>query len=95
MGNVAVQGLQTNTADGFVCVDGIAGNTATCTFQGNIDTSANSLLSSIATADDVSTVTRPVTAALVKRLNAQIARLQEQEQALRVRAESIDNEQLQ
>ena len=39
-------------------------------------------------ADDVRTVTRPVTAALVQRLNAQITRLQDREQTLRTRADT-------
>ncbi len=92
VGNVAVQDLRTNTADGIVCADGITGNTATCTFEGNIDTSANALLfSSVNAADDVRTVTRPVTAALVQQLNTQITRLQEQEQALRTRVETIQD----
>ena len=95
-GNQAQLDLRTNTADGIVCEDGVTGNTATCTFEDNVDTSANALLSrSVRAADRVGTLTRPVTAVLVERLNAQIVRLQEREQALRIRAESITDVQLQ
>ena len=39
VGNLVRQNIISNTADGFVCQDGLANNTAECTFSGNTDTS--------------------------------------------------------
>jgi hypothetical protein len=80
VGNRVQQNIVSNTADGFLCQDGIAGNTAECTFADNTDTSGGS-----ATQQSLTKHT-PIPLALVQRLTVHRERVALKEQQLRERA---------
>lgn len=86
--NLVRQDIISNTADGFLCQDGLASNTAECTFSGNTDTSG------VASALQSLSKQTPLPIALAHRLNAHKERVARKEQQIRERAEIITDERL-
>ena len=95
-GNAVREAIISNTADGFLCEDGIAGNTAKCTCSDNVDTTGALLDEecNIAKGQPTSAAQTPVSQALTKRLSAHRERVVLREQQIRERAETITDERL-